>query len=177
MSPLDSSCLEQFPAWLRTLSQDARALCRLLEGDSAEPLRASAANALNYLFKSIDLIPDGLEDLGYLDDAFVFRVALAASAGAAPAGADVSRLLADAGLIREFLGDEYARLESYVARLAERPVRGRSVADLLSDETKSAELVRDVEAWASSFEPPAFLRDEKSLVKLRSFLAARLRES
>jgi hypothetical protein len=29
------------------------------------------------IFKSLDLIPDGIEDLGFIDDAFVFRVAAA----------------------------------------------------------------------------------------------------
>ncbi|MDQ2644469.1 MAG: YkvA family protein [Myxococcota bacterium] len=177
MSPVDSRCLESFPEWLRSLSDDARALCQVLESAPAEPARRAAANALNYLFKSIDLIPDGLEDLGYLDDAFVFRVALA-SAGDASAGADAGgvaqRLANEAGLIREFLDADYPRLESYVAGLEAKPVRGRSVEQLLAEPEQRAELVREIQSWAESFETPSFFRDQKSLVKLRSFLSTRL---
>ena len=177
MSSLETRCLEQFPAWLRSLTTDARALCQVLESDAELPLRRSAALALNYLFKSIDLIPDWLEDLGYLDDAFVFR----ASVGRAVAegvslepGSATERLFDDLGLIREFLGADFAALERYVAALGERPVRGRSVEDLLENQDQRSELVRDVQSWAASFESPSFLRDAKSLVKLRSFFSTRL---
>lgn len=177
MTPFESRCLEQFPAWLHSLAEDARALCQVLEAAESDVLRRSTAAALNYLFKSIDLIPDGLEDLGFLDDAFVFRVALARAAarGASLDGhARAGELAADAELIREFLGDDYARLEQYVDGLGERPVRGRSVEALISDAEPRRELARDVQSWAASFEAPSFLRDEKSLVKLRSFLTTRL---
>jgi uncharacterized membrane protein YkvA (DUF1232 family) len=50
--------------------------------------RRALASGLNYVFKSVDLIPDGIDDIGYLDDAFVLRVAcaqvLAAGEGEAP---------------------------------------------------------------------------------------------
>jgi uncharacterized membrane protein YkvA (DUF1232 family) len=176
MSPLESRCLEQFPSWLRSLTTDARALCQVLESDADEPLRKSAAVALNYLFKSIDLIPDGLEDLGYLDDAFVFRAcaARAAASSALAAESELQRLSNDVELIREFLGPDFEHLERYVAALGDRPVRGRSVAALLEDADMRSELVRDVQSWAASFESPNFLRDAKSLVKLRSFLSTRL---
>lgn len=176
MSPLESSCLEQFPAWLRSLTTDASTLCQLLESDAERPLRRAAAVSLNYLCKSIDLVPDGLEDLGYLDDAFVFRAALARAADgdALEAGSALKRLYDDATLIREFLGEDYERLEHYVASLGDKPVRGRSVEDLLDAAERRAELVRDVQSWAASFESPTFLRDAKSLVKLRAFFATRL---
>ena len=177
MSSVDSQCLESFPEWLRSLADDARALCQVLESAPAEPARRAAANALNYLFKSIDLIPDGLEDLGFLDDAFVFRVALS-SAGDSSAGADpggvAERLASEAALVREFLGAEYPRLESYVAGLEAKPVRGRTVEILLGDSEQRGELVREIQSWAESFEAPSFFRDQKSLVKLRSFLTTRL---
>jgi uncharacterized membrane protein YkvA (DUF1232 family) len=177
MSPLDSRCLEQFSAWLRSLSADARALCELLEGDVPGALRRGAAIALNYLFKSIDLIPDGLEDLGYLDDAFVFRVSIAEAARSGAgleAGSAAERLAGDVALIREFMGADFARLEGYVAALGGRAVRGRSVDDVLANAESRAGLLRDVRDWAASFESPSFLRDAKSLVKLRSFLVTRL---
>jgi hypothetical protein len=35
--------------------------------------------------------------------------------------------------------------------------------------------VRDARQWADGYEPPAFARDEKNLVKLKSFMSARLK--
>jgi uncharacterized membrane protein YkvA (DUF1232 family) len=78
MTTLESRCLEAFPGWLRSLADDAQKLAALLEQSGSSPAaRRSAASSLNYLFKSLDLIPDGLEDLGLIDDAFVLRVAAA----------------------------------------------------------------------------------------------------
>lgn len=179
MTSLDSRCLDAFPLWLKSLGSDALKLAALVEKrDLPEALRRGSASALNYLFKSLDLIPDGLEDLGFVDDAFVFRVATravpAADAGLDPSGT-VSRLAAEAALVEEFLGDVYPRLSSFVSGLGDSSVRGRSVAAIVSDETLALDLVRDVRQWAESYQSPAFHRDDKNLVKLRSFLAAKLK--
>jgi uncharacterized membrane protein YkvA (DUF1232 family) len=176
MTTLDSRCLEAFPGWLRSLSDDAQKLAGLLEqkGSSAAA-RRSAASALNYLFKSLDLIPDGLEDLGFIDDAFVLRVAAAQVAEAErDAGGVLAKLAGDAQLIREFLGNDYGRLERYVEKLGEGSARGRSVAQLLEDATLCGDFVREVKQWASGYTAPSFARDSRSLVKLKSFLATRL---
>jgi uncharacterized membrane protein YkvA (DUF1232 family) len=179
MTPAESRCLEAFPAWLKSLAEDARKLAALVESDAApESSRKAAAAALNYLFKSLDLVPDGLEDIGFLDDAFVFRVA-ASHVPEPEAQADASgailQLDADAPLIEEFLGDIYPRLDAYVRELERAKVRGRVVDDVLRDSDVRTEFLREVRAWADGYQPPAFLRDDKNLVKLRSFLRAKLK--
>ena len=183
MATLADRCLDAFPSWLRSLSDDARALAALLEGgvgEGAGSVQARAAAALNYLFKSLDLIPDGLEDLGFIDDAFVLRVAAeavkldGAEALATDATGTLARLAEDAELIREFLGDEYARLTRYVAGLEQGAARGRSVAVILSDSALRAEFVHEVQQWAEGYAVPSFTRDERNLVKLRAFLLAKL---
>ncbi len=139
MSDIQSRCLDAFPQWLRSLADDARAVAAALEAGvfANDTARRQLAGALNYLFKSLDLIPDGIEDLGFIDDAFVFRVASAAALGFEPAarGKDAStpleRLAAEAELIREFLGPDAARLERYVAALGHGSARGRSVDDIV----------------------------------------------
>jgi uncharacterized membrane protein YkvA (DUF1232 family) len=180
MTSLESRCLESFPAWLRSLAEDALALAGLLEGGAPEPVQRVAATGLTYLFKSLDLIPDGLEELGYIDDAFVLRVA-ASRLDAAERGSDSSgalgRLAADAELIAEFLGDSYAALSAYVDELESASARGRSVVQVLSDAEARGELVRSVRQWAAEYAEPTFLRDEKNLVKLRAFLKTRLATS
>jgi uncharacterized membrane protein YkvA (DUF1232 family) len=180
MSTLEARFLDAFPDWLRSLADDARALASVLEGEGAEVAQRRSATALNYLFKSLDLIPDGLEDLGFIDDAFVVRAAADGIRLEAEAELSVdstgtlARLSREAELVQEFLGSEYGRLTKYVAGLEQGSVRGRSVATILSDEGVRAEFVREVRQWAEGYVVPGFSRDQRNLVKLRAFLLAKL---
>src|SRR5579871_5575951 len=103
MSDVDSRCLDAFPAWLRSLADDALVLCGVV-ADSAVPedARRHAAAALSYLFKSLDLIPDGIEELGYMDDAFVVRIAARLATHVEPIAA-LEALAHDAELVSDFL--------------------------------------------------------------------------
>jgi uncharacterized membrane protein YkvA (DUF1232 family) len=174
MSDVDSRCLDAFPAWLRSLADDALGLASVIaDAGAPEFARRSAAGALSYLFKSLDLIPDGIEDLGFLDDAFVFRVSarMGSQGDSVPA---FEKLAHEAGLISDFLGVEYPRLERFVASLGKSTVRGRAVEDVVSTQTVAASLVGDVRGWAASYVVPPFGRDAKNLVKLRAFLSKKL---
>ena len=174
MSDVDSRCLDAFPAWLRSLAEDALGLSSVVADEGApEQLRRGAAGALSYLFKSLDLIPDGIEDLGFLDDAFVFRVAARmASHGETVPG--LEKLAHDAALVSDFLGADYPRLERFVASLGTVVVRGRAVDDIVATPSVAASLVGDVRGWAASYVVPSFGRDAKNLVKLRAFLSKKL---
>lgn len=180
MSTLEARCLDAFPNWLRSLPDDARALASLLETEGNEVAARRACAALNYLFKSLDLIPDGLEDLGFIDDAFVIRAAanavrLEAEAElSADATGTLARLAGEAELVQEFLGSEYERLAKYVAALSQGSARGRSVPMILADPGLRAEFVREVREWAEGYVVPGFGRDQRNLVKLRAFLLAKL---
>ncbi|HEY3256983.1 MAG TPA: YkvA family protein [Polyangiaceae bacterium] len=180
MATLEARCLDAFPDWLRSLADDARALASVLEAEGASVAQRRSAAALNYLFKSLDLIPDGLEDLGFIDDAFVVRAAAAAikleaeaELSADPTGT-LARLSSEAELVQEFLGSEYGRLTKYVAGLEQSSARGRSVATIMTDESARTDFVREVRQWAEGYVVPAFTRDQRNLVKLRSFLLAKL---
>ena len=120
--------LDMFPAWLRTLGEDAGALGGVVGGDGNEEVRRYVASGLNYIFKSLDLIPDGIDDLGFCDDAFVIRVAAALAVEAEPAAAEgvVGRLAEEAKSVEDFLGDDYARLVTYVKGLRKGAARGRT---------------------------------------------------
>lgn len=177
MSSLEARCLESFPDWLRTLAGDACALAAVLDSTESEVLREAAARGLTYLSKSLDLIPDGLEELGYVDDTFVLRVAAARVPEPErkdDASGTIDRLAADAELIREFLAEDYARLEAYVENLGSISARGRSVTQASSDPEARAGLASDTRAWAAGYQAPSFSRDAKNLVKLRSFMKTKL---
>jgi uncharacterized membrane protein YkvA (DUF1232 family) len=178
MNELHTRCLDLFPEWLRNLATDADELAKVLASTAAaEGTRRYVAGGLNYLFKSLDLIPDGIEDLGFLDDAFVVRVAAALALHEHPASREESvlvRLAADTKLISDLLGKDYARLESYVKTLTRGMARGRTVDEILHDDAARASFLHEVAGWAKSYETPTFSRDEKNLVKLQSFLSAKL---
>ena len=176
MNDLHNRCLDTFPEWLRTLAADASELSELLGAEASDETRRYVAGGLNYLFKSLDLIPDGIEDLGYLDDAFVLRVA-ASLASQAPGAKDVavlSRLGGEAALVQELLGKDYARLERYVRGLTRGAARGRTVDEILGDESVRSAFLMELSSWSNGYAAPTFSRDEKNLIKLQSFLGAKL---
>lgn len=179
MSDLNQRCLDAFPNWLRSLPADVRLVGNVIKNNEApKEARAKLADALNYLFKSVDLIADGIEDLGYTDDAFVLRVAVAGLDAGVLAGleqsADLASLGKEAELIREFLEDDYQRFEAYVAGLGALSVRGRTGTQIAEDEQAQAEFSADLSSWAASYDAPSFENDVKTLVKLRSFLKTKL---
>jgi uncharacterized membrane protein YkvA (DUF1232 family) len=174
---LDPRYLEVFPQWLRSLGEDAGQVgdtlsIRAVDDDATRSLVAG----LNYIFKSLDLIPDGIDDLGFLDDAFVLRVACALAAAARPEAKEgvVQRLSDDAHAVRAFLGDDYARLETYVHGLRKGAARGRTVEDIVTDEGTRSQFLNEVRAWSTGYQVPGFTRDQKTLVKLKAFLNAKL---
>src|SRR5260370_34567517 len=180
MTELETRCLDAFPQWIRSLAEDVTALAQLLSSDSLPvDARRFIAGGLNYVFKSLDLIPDGLEGLGFLDDALVIRVA-AHLAAAAPGAKEadmrgvLARLSGEASLTTEFLGAESERLERYVRELTKGAARGRSVAEIIEDPAVRSVFVSDVPAWAKGYFPPAFSRHQKNLVKLKAFLNSKL---
>jgi len=177
-APIDPRYLETFPQWLRSLGEDAAALGETVASRPAanDPATRSLVAGLNYIFKSLDLIPDGIEDLGSLDDAFVLRVACA---HAVAASADVKqgavqRLSDDARAVSDFLGPDYPRLEAYVRALGKGAARGRTVEDIVTEDGLRTQFLHEVKAWAQAYQAPSFTRDPKTLVKMKAFLSAKL---
>jgi uncharacterized membrane protein YkvA (DUF1232 family) len=177
MTDMHTRCLDTFPEWLRTLAADASALAEALSTPGlAPPVGRYIAGGLNYLFKSLDLIPDGIDDLGYLDDAFVLRVACSLAGAARPElkqGA-IQRLSDDASAVRDFLAEDYPRLEGYVRGLRKGAARGRTVEDVVGDAATRTQFLQEVKAWSAAYQVPTFTRDQKTLVKLKAFLNAKL---
>jgi uncharacterized membrane protein YkvA (DUF1232 family) len=173
----DPRYLEIFPQWLRSLGEDAAAIGEVIAsmGGGDEATR-SLVSGLNYIFKSLDLIPDGIDDLGFLDDAFVVRVACQLAAGARPelAQGAVQRLAEDVRSVQAFLGEDHPRLEGYVRALRKGAARGRTVEDIVTDGETRAQFLQEVRAWSQGYQVPTFTRDPKTLVKLKAFLNAKL---
>jgi uncharacterized membrane protein YkvA (DUF1232 family) len=181
MSESEPNYLELFAAWLRRLGEDAEQLASILPDAAVpEPARQAIAGAVNYLFKSLDLIPDGIDDIGYLDDAFVLRVSAELAlqddmAELAPEKlAALNQLASDVDVVREFLGKDFTRLLDYVKGLRKGAARGRAVNDVVRDADVQSAFLQDVRGFVRSYESPSFSREEKTLVKLRAFFDAKL---
>jgi uncharacterized membrane protein YkvA (DUF1232 family) len=173
---IDPRYLEMFPQWLRSLGEDAAAVGEAVAAGADDDATRALVSGLNYIFKSLDLIPDGIDDIGFLDDAFVLRVACAqaAVARAEVKQGVVQRLSDDARAVAEFLGPDYPRLDTYVRGLRKGAARGRTVEEILTDAALRAEFLHEVKAWAQGYQVPSFTRDPKTLVKMKAFLSAKL---
>ena len=177
MSDLTDKYLDTFPGWLRSLGEDVEAVLSVAEGGVGDDARRQLVAGINYLFKSLDLIPDGIDDIGYLDDAFVLRVAasLAIESGDEDKVAAVKALGEEAPFVKEFLGDStYERLVRYTKDLRKGSARGRSVDDIVTSEDVSREFISEVRSFARGYESPSFSREEKNLIKLKAFFDAKL---
>ena len=182
MSDINEKCLEIFPAWLASLPEDVGTILSVLKAEGiSDDAKRTLIGSLNYLFKSLDLIPDEVDDLGYLDDAFVLRLsaqnALAEGLGNVPddAKAKLESLSKSAAIIEEFLtADVLKRLRTYVDHLRTGAARGRMVEELIDKPALFAELVDETESFIADFKVPNFNKDEKNLIKLAAFFDARL---
>src|SRR5579863_266083 len=173
---IDPRYLEIFPQWLRSLGEDAAALGEAVAAGTDDDATRALVSGLNYIFKSLDLIPDGIDDIGFLDDAFVVRVACAQAVLAREEWKQgvMQRLSDDARAVSDFLGPDYTRLETYVRGLRKGAARGRTVEDIVTDAQCREQFLQEVKAWSAGYQVPPFTRDNKTLVKLRAFLSAKL---
>lgn len=181
MDETDEKYLDLFGAWLQGLGDDAQQLAEVvLEASCPDAPRQIVAGGLNYLLKTLDLIPDGIDDVGYLDDGFVLRVSADLAIREDLGDVDpeplrvLNRLAADVDTLRDFLGPAYERLQDYVKGLQKGSARGRAAADIARDPALSAAFATEVQEFRAGYRPPRFTREEKTLVKLRAFFDAKL---
>lgn len=169
--------LDIFPEWLRSLGEDAAALGKVAEHAEDNDVGRYVVGGINYVFKSLDLIADGIDDVGFCDDAFVIRVGamLAVEADANAANEEIiGRLAGEAKIVEEFLEEDYPALVEYVKGLRKGAARGRSVEDIVTSPDVRQTFAQEVSAWAAEYQVPSFTRDVKTLIKLKAFLSAKL---
>lgn len=175
MNELEKQCLETFASWLKSLASDVQTVASVLTQEECPPeVREPLVGALFYLLRSLDLIDDGIESLGFLDDVFVLRLAAAQAGEQAPP--EIVELAQQSVLLREFLAEAglEARFLAYLLSLPTLSVAGQSAQDIAQSPERQQEFLAEVETWARRYEAPSFLPDPKNLTKLRSFLQAKL---
>ncbi|HTV19067.1 MAG TPA: hypothetical protein VMG12_10360 [Polyangiaceae bacterium] len=178
----DPKFLPAFAGWLRLMGEDVLSLANLLDAPEAPaPFRQAAAEALNALIRQAQLIPEGIEALGYLEGAFAFRViaehALAGSPEPVEGAADgrVPRLAADAALVTEFLGDDLPRFREIWLAPEATARAGRAAGELLEDEALRQEVLGEAREWVERYQAPELGEGPEELVKVESFFRTRLR--
>lgn len=169
--------LDAFPLWVDGLGEDVRALTALLANDGcAMGCKAMVIGALNYLFMAIGLVPDGIEDIGYLDDAFVLRVAARLATTECTCAHQESspsalvRLSHECEIVKEFLGADFERLEAYVAAFRFGVTRDRSVRAILLDDDVRRSFLYELRSFAETYESSRFAYTEESLHRIRALL-------
>jgi len=175
--------METVKEWVETIREDIEALKAVLDSNGAEKeARKFAAAGLNYLVARMDLVPDWEESIGVMDDVFVLRIA-ADLAGQHGLGDDLSvsdttalgRLTNESDAIENIIDAElYAHLRTYVARLVDDAVRGRTPAQLVDDEEARKALYADVDADLKRIPPAPFADPDQLLAKFKSYLHHKL---
>jgi hypothetical protein len=144
---MEPKFLPTFSGWLATLGEDVLSLANLLESPEVPPrFRRVSAEALESLLRASDLIPEGLESLGYLEQAFVFRLLARRAVGDAEPEAAGAALAAEelqpvAESAEPLEGDaEVAEGAALWAEQAEPLAEGTAVAEgLEGDAERSAQ--------------------------------------
>ena len=182
MSDSQNEYLEVFPTWLASLNDDVHTVLNALKSETVEgESRRLLVSGINYFFKSLDLVPDGVAEIGYLDDAFVLRLVTKAALDGEITGVDddiqnrLGELASDTSIILEFLEkDIYARFENYVNGLTKGAARGRTVDEIVAQTDVFEHFVEDAQQFIENYRCPTFEKDAKNLVKLKAFLDAKL---
>jgi uncharacterized membrane protein YkvA (DUF1232 family) len=181
MTDINTRCLEIFPHWLASLADDVCTIQDALAGNLSREVKQTLAGGINYLFKSLDLVPDGIDDIGYVDDAFVLRMASrrACNQGIESLSDDLrtklGRMSLDVDVIAELLGEDlFKRFQKYTDALANGSARGRTVDEILDIPEIAAEFSAEMVDFLDTYENPGFNDDEKNIIKLKAFMEARL---
>lgn len=168
--------------WLTSLADDIQAFVKLMEDERfPAETRQQAAGVINYIFKSVDLIPDGIDDIGFLDDVMTMRLcASVLDIGAIETvdsglAAKLKALGEGSQPIREILGEDiHQRFGSYAAGLSAGSARGRSVAQILSSPDKLREVQMEANNFSREYSAPQIENRDRTLIKLKAFLDTRL---
>ncbi len=130
-----------------SFAADAVTLRAALRDDKTPaPARRLLVGALNYVLDALDIFPDHYKGLGLADDALVFRVAAAQAVAAGCRHDGIVLLAADHDDAIDILGADVAKsFETFVSKLAERPVRGRTGDKVLADSDTSAMFQADLD--------------------------------
>jgi uncharacterized membrane protein YkvA (DUF1232 family) len=122
-------------------------------GGSPEGAQRVLVGACNYALDMLDIFPDNFKGLGIADDAIVLRLASKLAVAAGATDDKVKKLAGEAADVATVFEDLAAPLEKLVAQMADREVRGRGAAKILSHKDTKVMFDADVGREAKRYTP------------------------
>ena len=133
---------------------------------------------LSFFIRKFDIVPDHMEGIGLVDDAFVLRVAsaLAEQSGLGDLDIEVAASIQALGEstppLEEFLGDLYPGLVELVRALPDQTVRGRTADTVLDDATALENFLREVRVELRQLDVKPLPDSDQVLPEIKSFIKA-----
>ncbi len=161
---------------------DIDALKAVVEAEGADlPAKKLAAGALSYLVSKMDLVPDWNKGIGFADDVMVMRVTsqLIQNHDTGELGSvalvALGRMSNEAETVSRFLGDPlFDKLRTYVSKLVDVEVRGRTPGVIANDEEARARLWSELDDELAKAGPVVLGDAEDAEVRLKAYLTHKL---
>lgn len=178
-----AAAISTFKSWAEeTMRTDVDALKAVVEAEGADlPAKKLAAGALSYLVSKMDLVPDWNKGIGFADDVMVMRVAaqLIQNHDTGELGSEalvaLGRMSNEAETVSSFLGDAlFDKLRTYVSKLTDVEVRGRTPGVIADDEAARGRLWSEVDDELAKAGPVVLGDAEDAEVRLKAYLTHKL---
>jgi uncharacterized membrane protein YkvA (DUF1232 family) len=145
--------------WIVSLPIDIKILIEMI-GDNQLDMKARslAVGTIAYLIAAIDMIPDTIPALGYVDDVLVLHIALAIILQIDPERAEhyrekypstIGAIDEQVQLLTDTLGALYSWLKAFVENLSRRGYKGQSAEEAAQSEETREEIFDDAMIFAA----------------------------
>jgi len=159
-APTGRSFFETLVRWIASLPSDIKVLVVMIGDDKLDMrARSLAVGTLLYLIASIDLIPDNIPVLGYVDDVLVLHIALGVILQIDPERAEhyrkkypevIGRIDEQTQLLTDALGALYSWLKAFVESLAQRHYKGRRPEEVVRSASAREEIFDEAMVFAAN---------------------------
>lgn len=153
------SFFETLVTWIKSLPTDLKILIEMVGDDNLDmSARTLAAGVLVYIMAPIDLIPDSVPVLGYVDDVVVLHIAVAAILQLDQERTEFYRekyveaigaIDEQMELVMRALGALYSWLLAFVENLRQRRYKGKSSEETVRSEKAREDILDDAMIFAA----------------------------
>lgn len=175
--------VDAIKGWLSTYREDVIQLRDVMLSDAPSPrARQVLAGVLSYQLRKMDVAPDWVPEIGFVDDAMVLRAGAAVfkanNALALPPDQEqvIERLHQQNQTVEAILGERYEALYDRVRGLMERRIHGRTPEEILDDPQRRTSFLKELEGFLERYQVPAIPYPETFHRQLLSYMGAKLQE-
>ena len=161
-SSKSTSFFDLLTNWLISLPTDVKILIEMIGDDALEmKARTLAVGTVVYILTPIDLIPDKLAVLGYIDDVIILRIVLAVITEIDPDRAKYYRVKYPATfesleqqiqILKETLGALYSWLRTLIDRLPKRRYQGKPAEEIVNSEETQEEMFDETMEYVANID-------------------------